>query len=128
VRHLALNASGGPADSHLLTREQTVRLAPPPDALARLADLLALARQGLCEPLPLLPESALAYLHAKTPEAGLNAARRAWEGNAFQSSPGEREEADMQVAFRGREPLAEPAFTDLARRVFGPLLAVLEGL
>jgi hypothetical protein len=34
----------------------------------------------------------------------------------------------MQVAFRGREPLAEPAFTDLARRVFGPLLAVLEGL
>lgn len=128
VRHLALNASGGPTDSYLLTRGQTVRLAPPPDALAQLADLLALARQGLCEPLPLLPESALAYVSAKTPEAGLNAARRAWEGNAYQHSPGEREEADMQVAFRGRAPLAEPAFVDLARRVFEPLLAVREDL
>ena len=67
-------------------------------------------------------------MSAKTPEAGLNAARRAWEGNAYQHSPGEREEADMQVAFRGRAPLAEPAFADLARRVFEPLLAVREDL
>lgn len=128
VGHLALNACGGPADSYLLTHEQTVRLAPPPDAPARLADLLALARQGLCEPLPLLPDSALACMRAQTPQAGLNAARRAWEGNAYQSSPGERDHADVQVAFRGREPLAEPAFVELARRVFGPLLAVQEGL
>ncbi|GAB4354145.1 MAG: exodeoxyribonuclease V subunit gamma [Immundisolibacter sp.] len=128
VQHLALNASGGPTDSYLLTREQTVRLAPPPDALAPLADLLALARQGLCEPLPLLPESALAYMRAKTPQAGRNAAQRTWDGDPYRGGSGEREQADMKVAFRGREPLAEPAFVDLARRVFGPLLAAWEDL
>jgi exodeoxyribonuclease V gamma subunit len=126
VRHLALNASGGPTDSYLLTREETVRLAPPADANARLADLLALAREGLCEPLPLLPESALAYVRAKTPEAGLKAAWREWEGNSFQNTPGERDDADVQAAFRGRDPLAEPAFVELAERVLRPLLAVLD--
>jgi exodeoxyribonuclease V gamma subunit len=123
VRHLVLNATGEPADSHLLTREQTIRFAPPPDARAALADLLALARAGLREPLPLLPESALAYMQAKTDQARSNAARNAWTGSAFSDIPGERDDPDVQLAFRGREPLDEPAFATLAARVFGPLLA-----
>ncbi len=123
VRHLVLNATGEPAESHLLTREQTIRFAPPPDARAALADLLALARAGLREPLPLLPESALAYMQAKTDQARSNAARNAWTGSAFSDIPGERDDPDVQLAFRGREPLDEPAFATLAARVFGPLLA-----
>ncbi|MDD3652304.1 exodeoxyribonuclease V subunit gamma [Immundisolibacter sp.] len=123
VRHLAVNAAGLAVESHLFTREQTVRLAPVQNAAATLADLVALARQGLCEPLPLLPKSALAYAAANEPDRGLQAAWSEWNGNSFQGTAGERDDPDLQVAFRGREPLQEPAFAELAMRVFGPLLA-----
>jgi exodeoxyribonuclease V gamma subunit len=124
VRHLALNAAGEAVASHLLTREQTVRLAPVRNAAQTLADLLALARQGLCEPLPLLPKSALAYAEADDPDKGMKAAWRTWSGDEFNDIPGEQDDPDVQLAFRGRQPLAEPAFATLATRVFGPLLAV----
>jgi exodeoxyribonuclease V gamma subunit len=123
VRHLALNAAGLAIESHLLTREQTLRLTPVANAAHVLADLLALARQGLCEPLPLLPKSALAYAAANEPDKGMKAAWTEWNGNSFQGTAGERDDPDVQVAFRGREPLQEPAFQALAERVFGPLLA-----
>lgn len=123
VRHLALNAAGEPVESHLLTREQTVRLAPVANAAATLADLLTLARQGLREPLPLPPKSAWAFAAADDPGKGMLAALREWNGDDHNHIPGERDDADVQLAFRGREPLAEPAFAALAMRVFGPLLA-----
>jgi exodeoxyribonuclease V gamma subunit len=127
VRHLALNAVGGGGESHLLTREGTVRFAPVPDAAVKLADLLALARQGLREPLPLLPKSGLAYAAADDPDRGIKAAWAEWNGNSFQGTDGERDDPDVQLAFRGREPLDEPAFATLAVRVFGPLLAAWAG-
>ena len=125
VRHLALNAAGLAVESHLLTREQTVRLAPVENAAHVLADLLALARQGLCEPLPLLPKSALAYAAANDPDKGMKAARVEWEVKRSRDRdiPGEKDDPDVQLAFRGRQPLQEPAFVELAERVFGPLLA-----
>ena len=125
VRHLALNAAGEAVESHLLTREQTVRFTPVRNAAATLADLLALARQGLCAPLPLLPKSSLAYASADDPDKGIKAAWAAWNGNGFQGTAGEKDDPDVHLAFRGREPLAEPAFATLAARVFGPLLTAL---
>jgi len=126
VRHLALNAVGGPTVSHYLLRDETVRLLPQADAPVLLADILALARQGRAEALPLLPECALAYASAPDHERGLAAARKAWEGNERAERPGEGSDPDAQVAFRGRDPLAEPAFPELAQRLCGPLLAALE--
>jgi exodeoxyribonuclease V gamma subunit len=125
VRHLAVNAAGPAVESYLLTREQTLRLRPVQNAAATLADLLALARQGLCEPLPLLPKSAYAYAAANEPDKGMKAAWGEWEGKSSRDRdiPGEKDDPDVQLAFRGRQPLQEPAFVELAERVFGPLLA-----
>jgi exonuclease V gamma subunit len=53
----------------------------------------------------------------------MKAALRKWSGDDFNHIPGEQDDPDVQLAFRGREPLAEPAFATLAERVFGPLLA-----
>ncbi|HEX2796638.1 MAG TPA: hypothetical protein VHN38_06085, partial [Immundisolibacter sp.] len=126
VRHLAINAAGAPTPTRYVLRDETVRLLPPADAPVLLADILALARQGRAEALPLLPECALAYASAKDNDSGLTAARKAWEGNERSKQQGEGDEPDVQVAFRGRDPLAEPAFTELAQRLCGPLLAALE--
>lgn len=126
VRHLAANAAGAPTVSHYVARDETVLLQPPADALALLADILALARQGRAEALPLLPECAFAYASAGDHERGLSAARKVWEGNAYTNQRGEADDADVEVAFRGRDPLTEPAFPGLAQRLCGPLLAVME--
>jgi exodeoxyribonuclease V gamma subunit len=126
VRHLAVNAVTGPTDSHYLTRDATLVFKPPADASALLADLLALARQGRSEALPLLPECALVYAKAGDHESGLKKARQAWEGDDFSQRAGEADDPDVEVAFRGREPLTEPVFVELAQRVFGPLLAAMQ--
>ncbi|MEA3220867.1 exodeoxyribonuclease V subunit gamma [Immundisolibacter sp.] len=126
VRHLAINAVRAATPTRYVLRDETVLLQPPADAHALLADILALASQGRGEALPLLPECAFAYATAKDHASGLNAARKAWEGNSYRESPGEGDDADVQVAFRGRDPVSEPAFVELAQRLCGPLLAAME--
>jgi exodeoxyribonuclease V gamma subunit len=107
-------------------RDETVLLHPPADAHALLADIVMLAGQGRGEALPLLPECALAYANAKDHDSGLAAARRVWDGNDYTDQPGEADDVDVEVAFRGRDPVSEPAFAGLAQRLCGPLLAAME--
>jgi len=128
LRHLALNASTGEAIcSRFVAPDETVVLQPPPNAAALLEDLIVLARQGLNEPLPLLPECSFAYASARgEPEKRMAKARQVWTGNRHQNMPGAGDDAHVQLAFRGRDPLAEPAFVQLAERVFGPLLAATQ--
>ena len=91
-----------------------------------LADILALAGQGRSEALPLLPGCALAYASAGDHERGLAAARKVWAGNDYTGLQGEADDPDVGLALRGRDPLAEPAFAELAQRLCGPLLAAME--
>jgi len=126
VRHLALNAADAPTPTRYVLREETVLLQPPADARALLADIVTLAGPGRGEALPLLPECALAYASAKDHDSGLAAARKAWDDNERSNQPGEGSEPDVEVAFRGRDPLAEPAFAELAQRLCGPLLSAME--
>jgi len=126
VRHLALNAAGAPSSTRYLLRDETVLLQAPADARALLADIVALAGQGRGEALPLLPECALAYASADGHERGLAAARSAWDDNQRSKQPGEGSDPEVKVAFRGRDPLAEPAFAELAQRLCGPLLSAME--
>ncbi len=126
MRHLAINAACAATPTRYVLRDETVLLQPPADAHALLADILTLASQGRGEALPLLPECAFAYVNAKNHDSGLAAARSAWAGNDYRDVPGEGDDADVQVAFRGRDPLSEPAFVELAQRLCGPLLAAME--
>ena len=126
VRHLAVNAAAGSTVSRYVTRGETALLRPPQDAPGLLADILALAGQGRSEALPLLPGCALAYASAGDHERGLAAARKVWAGNDYTGLQGEADDPDVGLALRGRDPLAEPAFAELAQRLCGPLLAAME--
>jgi exodeoxyribonuclease V gamma subunit len=119
VRHLAGCALDPETRSIHLARDKTLVLAPVADPPALLADLLAIYRQGLCEPVAFFPETSLAW--AETGERG-SRLRSAWDGdyNGFAES----RDAAVQIAWRGRDPLAVPAFPDLAGRIWGPCLAV----
>jgi exodeoxyribonuclease V gamma subunit len=118
LQHLALCAAA-PAGVALHTRclhsEGEFAFSRCADAPARLAELLALYRRGLSEPLHFYPRAAWELL-----ERGLGAARRSWrasEHNRF------AEEADpaYRLALRGvTEPL-DAEFEALAAAVFGPL-------
>ncbi len=127
VQHLALNAlapEGGARTSRYIGESGSVLLLPLDDAPARLAELLALYRRGLCEPLRLFPETSLAYLQAIAKgKDGLTAARAAWEPGAF-GPRRESEDDDYRIAFRGGDPLGGD-FEALAEAVYDPLLAVL---
>jgi exodeoxyribonuclease V gamma subunit len=120
VRHLALNLTepeGVRPHSVLVAEEETLELRPVASAADHLADLVALFRQGRTEPLPLFPETSLAYvLHGPG-----NRLAEAWEGRR-NGREGERDAWAVRTTFRGREPLAPP-FAEVASRVFDPLLA-----
>jgi len=118
LQHLALCAAA-PAGVALRTRwlssDGEFGFLPCTDAAARLAELLALYRRGLSEPLHFYPRAAWELL-----TQGLGTARRSWragEHNRF------AEEADpaYRLALRGvAEPL-DAEFETLAAAVFGPL-------
>jgi exodeoxyribonuclease V gamma subunit len=132
VRHLALNrlAPAGIEPRGLLVCErknahtggvelETLSLAPVPDALERLCELVGLFFRGRREPLPLFPETSLAFAD----QGWDRAARSAWEGG-FNGPPGECDGWAVRTAFRGRDPL-DCDFESLAVRICGPLLAAL---
>jgi len=118
VRHLALNLARPaqvPLRSILVGEDEALELQPVADPAEPLADLVALFRRGQAEPLPLFPETSLAY--AEGQESKL---RDVWEGGA-NGRPGEGDAAAVRTAFRGRDPLGPP-FPELAIRVFVPLI------
>jgi exodeoxyribonuclease V gamma subunit len=121
LRHLALGAAGEGGESRWLGTTATVVLRPVADARERLADVVALYREGLRRPLPFFPRAAYAACEAK--KEPLVAARKHWESPAVPDAPpGEGDDPYNALAFRGRDPFADP-FLTLARRVFDPLRA-----
>jgi len=137
VRHLALHLAlpGEEIESWVVGKPDAARkdtdayrLAPVADAAERLAELLALYERARCERLPLLPESARAYVEARAaaeaaddPHAkGIDAARTAY------APPSDRVRGEGDDAYVNRlhghaDPLDEPAFVALAMRVWAPL-------
>jgi exodeoxyribonuclease V gamma subunit len=115
----------------LVGREQVLGAPPLDNASELLAALLGLYWKGLTRPLKFFPQTAWAYAEAalkqesgesKRDPAG--AARLSWEGNSFNSVPGECEDAYFDLCFRNMDPLDEE-FQQTARAVFEPLLRAL---
>ncbi len=101
-------------------RDETIALAPYADAHARLAELMALYRQGLSAPLPFYPKSAWAFSEK---ERRGDAAKK-WH-NSQNPDWGEDAHPAYRLALRGvADPLGDN-FQSLAMNVFGPLRAHL---
>ncbi|ESQ15305.1 MAG TPA: exodeoxyribonuclease V subunit gamma [Chromatiaceae bacterium] len=127
-RHLALNAvavADMPRQSCYLSEAKDnlvlTRLSPVADALAQLGELTALFIAAHAGPLPLFPESSLAWAQYRDMTKVLNV----WE-DAYPERAGEGSEMAIRTALRGQaNPLGEP-FQNLSRQVFDPLLAAME--
>ncbi|MGE4297920.1 MAG: exodeoxyribonuclease V subunit gamma [Desulfovibrionaceae bacterium] len=135
IEHLFANAVRGQAGvrTHVLGRDGAHTFSPmaAPAAASLLGQLLDLRRAGLAAPLPFAPKTAWKYVD-KLDATGDGAkaikdAASQWEGAAYQGAgPGEGDDPSWRQCFKGREPLAEPGFADLAEAVFGPLRDHLE--
>jgi exodeoxyribonuclease V gamma subunit len=128
IHHLALcaaTAAPQSATSLHVAADRVLRLAPVPDPLVVLQDLLALFHEGQSAPLPFFPETSHAYVEALdrcgAPDKALDACRRVWR-NAH-NARGEAFDGAVQLAWRGQDPL-QAKFQRTARRVFEPLTAV----
>ena len=132
VRHLALHladaAGSGAPTSRIVGLPDDKgagavhTFAPVDDAAGALTALLDLYGRAMCEPLPLLPESAREYAQAFTPRrtpedahaAGIGAAVKKWR---------DRPDAYAQRLF-GDDPFGDgTTFAELARTVWTPVLA-----
>lgn len=119
--HLALQVAAPPGavrSSVLVTRDSVLELPPVLEADRLLADLLAIWREGQHAALPFYPETARAWLTE-------GKWRRAWEGDSFNGSPGERDDPYVRLALRDRgDDSPGECFQALAQRILAPLLAV----
>jgi exodeoxyribonuclease V gamma subunit len=121
--HLALCAAapaGVALRTRWLARDAELAFVPCADARSRLAELLALYRRGLCEPLRFFPRSAREYM-----ASGLPGARRAWHATPHQPFA-EGADAAYRLALRGIDDPLDAEFEALAHAVFTPLLAHLQ--
>ncbi|HNL15066.1 MAG TPA: exodeoxyribonuclease V subunit gamma, partial [Accumulibacter sp.] len=128
IDHLFLCAcapTGVVPQTEWLSSDGGYRLRPCPEdeAHRHLADLLALYRQGLSQPIPFFPKSAWAYMTATGDR--LAAARRIWQ-NSQQARWSEQADPAYPLAWRGVADPLDTRFADLAQQVFAPLLAHLE--
>jgi exodeoxyribonuclease V gamma subunit len=107
----------------LLARDALLTVRAPENALARLDDLAALRRAGLCRPLPFFPESSLAAVTetARTRKIPLERAVAQWHrppGNRVERSF-EDEDPWNRLVWRGAEPISEASgFLEVAHRVW----------
>ncbi len=118
LQHLALCAvapAGVALRTHWLASDGEFSFSPCADAAARLAELLALYRRGLSEPLHFYPRAAWELL-----TRGIDAAQRVWHASEYNRFAEEADPA-YRLALRGvAEPL-DAEFEALAAAVFGPL-------
>ena len=131
LKHLALNLLAPPGVTPVSTwldPSGGFSLQPVAEPLPILESLLALYREGLCQPLHLFPRSALGFariLRGEGERLPEEVAREIWLGSG--EVTGEADDPYIRLAFRGEDPLDE-AFVMLANRVFGPLLERWRGL
>jgi exodeoxyribonuclease V gamma subunit len=95
-------------------------------AIARLADLVALHEQGMRQPLPIFTETSFAWQSAQ-PDAEFKAASKKWDGNSYFGIPGERDDDANLMLFpdlRTVGDLAASEFPHYADRLWTPILDV----
>lgn len=119
LRQLALAASGSPVTAHLIARDAHVQMAPmlKDAAQAVLEQLAALWRENMNQPLPTACKTALALLNQQD-------ARAVYDGGYELTG----EVADLCLARLWpdyAELERQPAYADIAERLYGPLLAWL---
>ncbi|MBS7404477.1 MAG: hypothetical protein KIG22_00800, partial [Oxalobacter sp.] len=86
--------------------------------------LLKIYRAGLSQPLPFFPNTSWAFV-----ESGgqMDKAKAKWN-TSYTGYDGEGDDSYNRLAMRGNaDPLADEAFPDLARRVFGELFTRCKG-
>ncbi len=130
IHHLALHGCTDPKTTVLLGRDDRVAYAPLPVQQARLLlqSLAALFVSGLAAPLPFFPRTSYAYAEAVTAKgeaAALRAAADKWYPGF--TTDGEGQDVYVQACF-GSELQVPPAFREIARTVYGPLLQHSEQL
>lgn len=130
LNHLVLNALAPPGitpRSQHLARDGRLHLGPVSDARERLHDLITLYQQGQAQPLPFAPASAQAYARARDHDRGLRAARDAWEPPPHNGShTGEGSDAAHRRCWPAGPDRFGSRFTELAERIWRPLLAATE--
>jgi exodeoxyribonuclease V gamma subunit len=133
IYHLILNTlpdNNLPRQSLLIGEDGEWRYQPL-DPLESQAILITLLTdyywQGLLQPLPFFPQSALAFVKAlhrgKSTEESFDKAWQAWRGNEF--ALGEAENEYYQLNFGQLDqnaPLKDQRFPELAQKFFDPLL------
>ena len=98
------------------------------EALYQLSHYLSWYWRGLHRPLLVLPGAT--YEYAKTASGSssanpMSAAGKKWEGSSFMETPGDKDDASIQLIRRGLEgsPLEHPDFVPLAQGFYDQLLA-----
>lgn len=125
LAHLALCVvapDGVPRHTWWHARDAVYHWRPVADAPALLADLMTLYRDGMARPLPFFPKSAWAWASQRRSRAR---AENKWHGGQ-RPAFGERNDAAIRLAFRGRPDPLDEQFYALAERVFDPLWAHLD--
>jgi len=126
--HLVLNClqpDGVALQSQLQSEDNYLLLQPVEQPQQLLAELLEIYWQGLHQPIPLLPQTSLAYASAE-----LNAGKADPQKEAFKSwtsdfTAGEDADPYHQLLFK-TSPLTDE-FRDLALRIYQPIWDAMEG-
>lgn len=124
IRHLVLQAVDPCAEVHSvwLASGRELRVGGARDARGTLEMLLALYWEGMQRLLPFAPASSFEWARAASPEQARWTSARQWAEGLFP----ECDDRWYRAAWRTRSPLDEPDFGDVARAVYGPLLAVAQ--
>ncbi|MEM8934067.1 MAG: hypothetical protein AAGE94_22940, partial [Acidobacteriota bacterium] len=137
IEHLAVGvAAPGPRRrTRLITENEAWWLEPALDPAAHLADLVALHARGSIVPLPIFARSSHAFAvqaheqrdpRSRSRRSPLDRARDVFTGRdrdpTHDGAPPEAENPSVRLAFRGVDPLDDPAFGPLAERLWRPLL------
>lgn len=123
IDHLVLQLLGPEKESVLVGEDQTWVYQPVAKAGELLVQLLDIYEQGLTEPLPFFPKSALVYVRGpgvRTKKTAAELALETWEGSEFDDeAEGECEDPYFNLCFRNHPDPLGPGFRDLAAQVFG---------
>ncbi|HEX5613222.1 MAG TPA: exodeoxyribonuclease V subunit gamma, partial [Burkholderiales bacterium] len=118
IDHLFLCATlpaGAAPATRWHSRNGVYTLGPYPEAKARLAELMALYREGLQRPLHFFPRTSWAYV-----VGDLKDARNKWFAY-WNPTYGESQYAPYRLALRGIQDPLDERFVELADRVLAPL-------
>ena len=120
VHHLFLCASapkGAACVTRWHSRDGVYALQPYAEARQRLAELIALYREGLQRPLHFFPRSSWEYVIG---EGDLGKAKHKWF-NYWRPAYGESQFAFYRLALRGVQDPLDESFVELSNRILGPL-------